>query len=240
MCRMICAAGRLDFPALRAALVAMAGNANPGHAHEHSGDRAYRHEDGWGAVWRDRSGFHLHRSVRSVLEDPEVVRIDGFRSDLLLLHARRATDPGTISLRNTHPFLVEWKGQTWAFCHNGAVHSLDDLDAAPGLDPVGEADSERLFHHLLAHLDESDPERSLIGAVAPLRDFTATLCFLAGADSVIALSHRHPVQGLPEYHALWEGTGPNLRVVSSERLEGIGCNAWTKIPAPGAVRLDLA
>ena len=42
---------------------------------------------------------------------------------------------------------------------------------------------------------------------------------------------------MPEYHALWEGYGENLHVISSEPLEGIGCDRWERIPEPGIATL---
>ncbi len=259
MCRMICAVGRFEPKVLHDALRRMAENANPFHDHERRAEgAAFRHEDGWGAAWRDDDGkLRIHRSPRSFLTDPETGRIGAIRTDLLVLHARRASVPGSACPENTHPFTAAWGGRDWAFCHNGTVHTIEDLQADPHLVPAGETDSERLFHHLLVRLGEGDdggdpgggisvegwqsaPDprmAQLLAATDPIRDYTALLCLLANSEEIIALARRHPARGKPGYHALWEGTGHDLHVVSSEPVDGIGCTAWKKLTDPGAVLL---
>jgi predicted glutamine amidotransferase len=223
---------------MASALQLMAANENPAHTHERRPLGAeYRHEDGWGAAWCDGQSMRVRHSVHSCLNDPHFMMLRGLETDILVLHARRASRPGSVRLENTHPFLVEYEGRSWAFCHNGAVHGLDQLLPAMGLIPAGDIDSERLFHHVLNHLDPVDPVGSVIASLDRIRDYTALHSFLASSDGVIATAKRHPEKGLPRYHALWEGTGRNLHVVSSEPIEGIGCASWQEIPDPGAVVL---
>lgn len=238
MCRMIAATGSFDAKALKDALALMAGNVNPSHDHERRslGDR-FTHEDGWGAAWVEHDRLRVRHSVHSCLTDPLFDELDGLSTDLLVLHARRASRPGTVSLENTHPFLAEHRGRTWAFCHNGVVHDLRPLHPAIGLTRTGTMDSELLFYHVLNYLDEASPERSLVASLEPFRDYTALHCILAAQDQVFAVAKRHPEKGEAEYHALWEGHGPNLHVVSSEPIEGIGCESWQRIDEPSVVTL---
>ena len=60
---------------------------------------------------------------------------------------------------------------------------------------------------------------------------------LISADGLFAVAKRHPEQSMPEYHALWEGRGADIHAVSSEPIEGIGCDTWTRIAEPGVVML---
>ena len=165
------------------------------------------------------------RTVRrtiSVLSDDWVERIDSLQTDVLLLHARKATQPGSISTMNTHPFAATFLGRDWAFCHNGAVESLEGLRLAPGIAPTGETDSERLFHHFLAELAARTlPEAALAATIAVPQDFTALHCLVATTDRVLAAARRHPVKSQPEYHALC-----------------LGC-VWTRLPEPGVVALEM-
>ena len=240
MCRMIAAVGRFDPAALRRSLVLMAANENPAHDHEYrSRGASFRHTDGWGMAWTQDGRLRTVRRTISVLLDDWVERIDPLQTDILLLHARKATPPGSISTMNTHPFPATFLGRDWAFCHNGAVESLEGLRLAPGIAPTGETDSERLFHHFLAELAERAlPEAALAATIAVPRDFTALHCLVATTDRVLAAARRHPAKSQPEYHALWLGEGSGLRVVSSEPVDGLGC-VWTRLPEPGVVALEM-
>lgn len=240
MCRMIAAVGRIEPAALRRALIRMAANDNPAHDHEYrSRGASFCHTDGWGMAWAQDGRLRTVRRTTSVLLDGWVERIDPLRTELLLLHARKATRAGSVSTENTHPFSATFHGHDWAFCHNGAVEDLDGLRAAPGMMPAGATDSERLFHHFLAGLDaQIEPEASLAATIAVPQDFTALHCLAASTDRVLAAACRHPEKGRPEYHALWLGEGPGLQVVSSERVDGLACS-WTRLSEPGVTALVM-
>jgi predicted glutamine amidotransferase len=250
MCRMIAAVGRFEPAALRRALVLMAANDNPAHEHERrSLGSSFRHVDGWGAAWIQEGRLNVLRRTISVLSDDWVDRIDGLQTELLLLHARLATISGSARTENTHPFPATCSGRDWAFCHNGSVNDLDGLRTAPGLAPSGVTDSERLFHHFLAEmaarsrggcdsLDAGALEEALAATVAVPQDFTAMHCLAASSDRVLAVTRRHPTRGEPDYHALWLGEGTGLRTVSSEPVDGLGCD-WTRLPEPGVITLEV-
>jgi predicted glutamine amidotransferase len=239
MCRMIAAQGKIDPPALRRALMMMAANENPGYSHEHRAEGIeFRHEDGWGAAWLEHDALRARRSPVSMLLDPKVSEIDALATDLLILHVRRATKPRSVRLANTHPFLLRRGETTWAFCHNGSVKEIKSLTPPRGSTPQGGTDSEALFHHLLLHLDEEEPRESIFAALASIQDYTAMHSFLMNPRRILAISWRHPEKGQLGYHALWEGRGDGLRVVSSEPLEEIGCEDWRRIEEPGLVILQ--
>lgn len=238
MCRMIAAAGRIDARSLRRALQSMASNENPAHSHENRPlGSAYRHEDGWGAAWVQGEDLRVFHDIHSCLEDPWIEAIDDLRTDLLVLHARRASRPGSVKLENTHPFLAEYRGTTWAFCHNGVIEDIGRLVAPPGLFATGDMDSELLFHHLLHHIDPAEPARSLRAGTGVLENYTALHSILACSQRAIAFAMRHPTRGLREYHALWEGRGAGVHVVSSEPLDGVGCATWRRVPDGTVVEL---
>jgi predicted glutamine amidotransferase len=227
---MIAVSGRFDPEAVRKALELMAANANPAHSHEKRPLGAdFRHTDGWGAAWLAADTVRVRHSIHSLLEDPSVRDIDEVETDLLVLHARRASRIGTVQIENTHPFLVEYHGRPWAFCHNGVVNDIRSLHPATGLSPEGTMDSERLFHHLLYHMDPGDMETSVRLGLEAIRDFTALNCVLLTSDRAVVASRKHPVLGVPEYHTMWEGRGPALRAISSEPVDGIGCADWKPI-----------
>lgn len=254
MCRMIAAAGRVDSARLHEVLVRMASNENPDHVHEvRSRGVAHSHEDGWGAVWSAGGRLDRLRSPLSLLSDPSAREIDSIRTDLLVLHARRMSPRSRSRLENTHPFLTRLDGVEWAFCHNGAIEDQSPLRGIEGVRPAGGTDSEKLFHHILSTLSDdrrapaggglgsaqSDEAiaRGILAALVPIRDFTSLHSFLVRPGRVFAAAARHPEKSRPEYHALWEGRGEDLHVVSSETTTLLGALEWRRLPEPGIVIL---
>ena len=75
-------------------------------------------------------------------------------STLFIAHVRKISS-GNLSHRNTHPFERELMGKSYLFAHNGTLQRFDELDTGR-YEPVGETDSEALFCHLMAWMDEND------------------------------------------------------------------------------------
>lgn len=240
MCRMIAAVGELKPALLRQGLLLMAENCNLPHVHERTPlAEKYRHEDGWGAAWMSGGELRHVRSPRSCLTDPEFSRLDDIHTNLILLHARRASCAGTNALENTHPFVEERNGRRYAFCHNGTVYDLDSIAPADGWKPAGNIDSELLAHHVISHLDERDLERSVLHSLEAVQDYSSLHSLLACERWILAITKRHPQKSHPGYHALWEGRGPNLHVVSTEPMPGVGCTSWARLAEPGVVKLQV-
>jgi len=230
---MIAAVGDLELGALMSALRKMASNVNPAHTHEKRAlGPEFRHLDGWGVAWVEDGKLRRIRSERSCLDDPQAAGLTGVRTDLAILHARLASREGSVRVENSHPFLVEHGGETWAFCHNGVVNDTSVLRPASNLDPEGDMDSERLFHHILGGFDPADARGSILRGLEPIRDYTSLHSFLATSEAIHTIAKRHIDQGLLAYHALWEGRGPGIRVVSSEPLDGLRCKNWSRISEP--------
>jgi predicted glutamine amidotransferase len=267
VCRMIAAVGSFRSAAVRRALLCMADNTNPTYDHEYrSRGDGFRHVDGWGASWVQNQRLHTLRRAVSVLADDTSALIDPLSTPLLVLHARKATRPNGVREANTHPFTATLAGRDWSFCHNGAIDDVDGLHQARGLAPSGDSDSERLFHHFLFALaesvrstegvggppaaPESPPgpagetagrevfEAALAATISVPHDFTAVHCLAASHDRVVAASCRHPERSRPAYHALWIGEGRDLRAVSSEPVDGLGCQ-WRRLPEPGVVTMEV-
>ncbi len=116
------------------------------------GGNTGEHVDGWGIAFHDASGCRVFIDDRRASDSPlaEFLRHNPIRSRTVLAHIRKATQ-GPVHLSNSHPFVREWKGQHWTFCHNG-----DLKEFRPRLngdyEPVGSTDSERAFCWLLQQL----------------------------------------------------------------------------------------
>lgn len=110
------------------------------------------HVDGWGIAFHDRDGCRVFIDSGQASTSPlaEHLRLHPIRARAAIAHIRQATQ-GPVHLNNCHPFVREWKGRQWTFCHNGNL-----IDFAPPLggdfEPVGSTDSERAFCWLLQEL----------------------------------------------------------------------------------------
>jgi predicted glutamine amidotransferase len=108
--------------------------------------------------------------------------VGGIRSDVVLVHLRRAT-VGDYRAENTHPFRM----RQWLFAHRGTVHGFDAIRDAL-LEPMpdflrrnlrGTTDSEHVFHAFLSFLHDRD------GLDAPDVDDAVVLAALSSTISLI-------------------------------------------------------
>ena len=229
MCRMIAAVGRFEMASLVDAVRMMASNINPAYDHElRSEGGALVHDCGWGVAFREGDRLVRRRSAASCLDDPEFDSLSGLETDLVILHARRTPDRGTIGALNSHPFIQKWRGEEWAFCHNGAVSDLTQLRSDDSLEVEGGIDSELLFHHVLTLLDTSRVAESLTEILRDLRDFTCLNCFLATSEHITIHTRVSPDTSRPLYYTPWIAHGGDVTVVSSE-VVAMGGHEWERL-----------
>jgi len=240
---MIAAVGGFPVSRLAEGLRAMAVNANEGHEHELTalGDR-FQHDSGWGAVFRAGAGLERVRSAAPCFRDPGFRTLGEVRSDLVVLHARRAKNPRTISTVNTHPFTVRWRGEEWAFCHNGEVRDTGQLTRDPALAPEGSTDSELLFFHVLTALDGGGGPGELTAVLSRIRDFTCVNCLLVRPSSILVSTRRAPDSTTPRYYTMWraDGEGPAGRfaLVSSEPVRELA-DGWRPVEDGSTLALTI-
>jgi predicted glutamine amidotransferase len=116
------------------------------------GGHTGEHADGYGLAFHDdkvcRHFIDAGRASDSALAD--FLRRHPIRARTVLAHIRKATQ-GAVQLSNCHPFVREWQGRHWSFCHNG-----DLKDFRPRItgshSPVGDTDSERAFCWMLQEM----------------------------------------------------------------------------------------
>ena len=110
------------------------------------------HVDGWGMAFHDGEDCRVFRDTGRASDAPlaDFLRRHPLRARHVMAHVRRATQGG-VALANCHPFLREWAGRRWLFCHNGDLKDFDPpLDARHR--PAGQTDSERAFCWLMQQL----------------------------------------------------------------------------------------
>lgn len=124
------------------------------------GGRTGEHADGFGLAFHDEMDCRLFIDEGRASDAPlaDFLRSYPIRSRTVLAHIRKATQ-GPVQLANCHPFVREWGGRYWSFCHNGNLS--DFLPQLNGTHlPVGATDSERAFCWLLQELRQRFPEPS--------------------------------------------------------------------------------
>lgn len=238
MCRMIAAVGAFDVGALLHALESMASNSNPDYDHElrHKGS-ALVHDCGWGVAYLSGGKLVGKRSALSCLDDPEFGELAGLETNLLILHARRTQERDTIAEVNSHPFIASYRGEDWAFAHNGEIRDTAQLVRDRALAPAGVTDSELFFLHVLSSMDPEEPESSLGSIMSGMVDFTSLNCLLARRDSVLVGSRRAADSRRPLYYTMWLGTGESFAVVSSEVVGCVPCDTWEAVPDGATLRV---
>jgi predicted glutamine amidotransferase len=236
---MIAAVGQFEMGPLVEALRAMASNANRAYDHElRAKGGGLLHDCGWGAAYLEGDRLVRVRSARSCLMDPAFDSLAGVETRLAILHARRTPHRETIDVTNSHPFLQEWRGETWAFCHNGAVDDLTQLSWDDDLRQQGSVDSEFLFHHVLTRLDMGRPAGSLAEILGGVRDFTCLNCFLATRSGVTAHARMSPDTTRPRYYTLWRGEGGDFTLASSESFDLPG-TVWMAVPDGSSFTMEI-
>jgi glutamine amidotransferase len=74
-------------------------------------------------------------------------------SKIFIAHVRKASR-GVVTYSNTHPFSREVMGREFSFAHNGTIRGFRRLSLGRHK-PVGDADSEHLFCHILDYIAHS-------------------------------------------------------------------------------------
>lgn len=110
------------------------------------------HTDGFGLAFHEGSACRVfvddERASDSALA--AFLRRHPIRARNVLAHIRKATQ-GPVQVANCHPFVREWLGRHWSFCHNGDLQAFHPRLDGPFL-PVGATDSERAFCWMLQQL----------------------------------------------------------------------------------------
>lgn len=217
------------------------------------------HVDGFGLA------FHQGPACRLFIDDgrasdaalAEFLRRHPIRAQTVIGHIRKATQ-GPVQLANCHPFVREWQGRHWSFCHNGDLKGF-----APRLNgsylPVGDTDSERAFCFLLQELrhrirSRTSPSWSrlvpviaeLAAAVSRHGAFNFLLgdgraLYAYGTTQLHALERRYPfpTAQLVDHELSLDlnlANGPNDRMVLVATAPLTRNEPWTQF-APGELRV---
>jgi predicted glutamine amidotransferase len=70
-------------------------------------------------------GCRCYTDILPASESPIalVMANHSIKTQNVMSHVRFAT-AGAVQLENVHPFVREWGGRMWSFCHNGVCNTL--------------------------------------------------------------------------------------------------------------------
>lgn len=218
MCRMIFAAGKFDVNVLIDDMITMALDKN--ERHEENANRKFQHSHGWGLCYLQQGKLAVYKSVKAIFEDPKIDEFRELKSDLFILHARRASS-GEIQLNNVHPFCAMYNGYKYCFFHNGTI--FDDLPYSESFVPAGSTDSEKYFYFLLSATKKAPSESSLRRQMNRLKKFTgANFILTNGQKTFIANWHA----ANPLYYTMKLFTENSTTIVASEILPHYRKKNW--------------
>lgn len=182
------------------------------------------HGDGWGLARGIAGGVQVRKRANTArMSDDFALWSRATRSDVGLVHLRRATLGLPVRAENTHPFT---DGRL-AFAHNGSISPPPALDTL--LSPTaqalrrGDTDSERYFLAVLTQLEAgatlTEALRGAVAEIAATASFTSLNCLLMTPDELYAVCFFDPdgVQAdeAPDYYDLGVRTTEDAVVVSS-------------------------
>lgn len=117
------------------------------------------HRDGWGIAFNDGHDFRIVKEAAPASESAclRFIETHDFKSQIVISHIRRASDPTVPLFTNSHPFARELFGFTHVFAHNGEVLGIfqDRRFEPKHYFPMGDTDSERAFCVLMDRLREA-------------------------------------------------------------------------------------
>ncbi len=118
------------------------------------GGRTGDHSDGWGIAFYEERGCRCFHDPLASTESElaNLVRTHSVKSLNVICHIRKATN-GRVCLANTHPFMRELWGRSWAFAHNGRLRGIKSRPLN-FYQPIGTTDSEHAFCWMLDNIRE--------------------------------------------------------------------------------------
>ena len=214
-CRMLIGVGKLPFAEILENFKLMAQNRN--EKHEYYGDSNFVHKDGWGIVVRRSGRLECYKKEVACWEDPKFSEFYNIDSDVIMLHARKASPGIPISYAFTHPF----KQNGWYFCHNGTIYDYRIKE---------KSDAQQLFDQILYNMKSFPrPEEAIRTTVNSLKDYSALNFILLRDDIAYVLCmYGNRGKSTPEYYTMKYLQEKDYIIVSSEILQSFK-GEWKKM-----------
>jgi glutamine amidotransferase len=230
---LILAQGEFSSARILGAAVAM----SCGRTADHEGP-TQRHPNGWGAVWRDRGGFAIHRDPRPLEDTADRSPIAGLATRFLAVHARHATLTRNHGSECTHPIEVRHADQPWYLLHNGFLPTVYQR--------LGKSQSEFDSAEYLEYLvRDTGPALDLETTAARLRAIppggTSANAFLMTADDAYVIHWTPEDTRYPRYFTMHRLETERCTIIASEVVPELAPpERWRPMPARTIQRLSLA
>lgn len=116
--------------------------------------KSERNPDGWGVAYYPDESVQV---IKEPLEAGESFLSEFIRNyneistEIFIMHVRKSSI-GSVSHKNTHPFVRELNGKEYVFAHNGSLKEFSRLITGR-FKPVGQTDSEHVFCYILNQIE---------------------------------------------------------------------------------------
>jgi predicted glutamine amidotransferase len=172
------------------------------------------HPDGWGYCVYTGDGCTFRKSIRAAFEDDDT----GPRVALTALyHARQASDSGTVTPQNAHPFVFQQSGKLWSFVHNGTIVKTP---AAWGEEIDSKIYANLLEQQMKEESSASEALQSVVEMIQSQAEADSLNALFATDDELVAM------RCSDERHTLFYRSSPALLEVSTEPL----AIPWREVP----------
>jgi len=189
------------------------------------------HHDGTGMAWEHEGKIIVEkRTAEHVWDESYQTKIKSTFSRAFIAHNRLASPGLTINPESVHPFLRTVNGQTYAFCHNGAISSFFDEANARGT-----SDSLLFFEQLVREGHENSPAEILqrLAALEASVQYKSMTAMLLAPGFMLcwrlynerSLSQKALYE---DYYTLYLNHNNQRTVIASEPLNAD--SGWTKLP----------
>ncbi len=189
--------------------------------HEHNQDKLYTHADGFGYTFYEKGHFATHCFVEPIFQNAPIDEWINLRSQLLILHARRASPDIEVNLHNNHPFYWHNNNKEFVFAHNGTIKSQIENYDEEVFRPEGSTDSELFFFSLLTGMKKNNwnLSRKIVEATLNGWDYSGANFVLASPEKVwVGVFYKNH----PNYYKMKFYESSTTLIISSSLLLTLG------------------
>ena len=188
--------------------------------HENNELSIYDHKDGYGYAYIKDDHFEIRRFNEAIFTRSPLPEWEKIESNILFVHARRASPNIKVSAANNHPFYW-YNGDEYVFGHNGTIKSqIKNFDQRKFF-LRGTTDSEKYFYALLTAMGQNEwmLSKELVDTIIEPWDYTGANFILSSPSKAwIGVFYRKD----PKYYTMKiYKSGKNI-IISSSNLPYLG------------------
>ena len=188
--------------------------------HERNETKLEQHKDGYGYAYVKKDHFEIRRYREPIFQRNPVDEIRKIETDVLFVHARKASPNIEVNIKNNHPFYW-YNGDEYVFGHNGTIKSqIKNFDDRKFF-LKGSTDSEKYFYALLTEMGENEwkVDKQILSKILEYWDYTAANFILASPKKAwIGVFYRKD----PLYFTMKLYKNEDSIIVSSSALPSLG------------------